>query len=74
MHGVLRGRLFDARLSVFLHSGTRTQEHADVGELAGCKIHKETTWRIAFFGMNTIHFQILYKGMSANIKRFPIEL
>jgi hypothetical protein len=37
-------------------------EHADVGELVGYKIHTETTWRITFFGMNTIHFQILYKG------------
>ena len=43
-------------------------------ELAGYKKHMETTWRIAFLGMNTIHFQILYKGMSANIKRFPIDV
>ena len=30
-------------------SMTRTQAHADVGELAGYKKHKETTWRIVFF-------------------------
>ena len=55
-------------------SRTRTQAHVDVGELAGYKKHMETTWRIAFFGINTIHFQILYKGMSVNIKRFPIDV
>jgi hypothetical protein len=33
----------------YSYSYSYSQEHADVGELAGCKIHKETTWRIAFF-------------------------
>ena len=40
----------------YSYSYSYSQEHADVGELAGCKIHKETTWRIAFFFWEWIQF------------------